>query len=205
MNTEGHAERFSRAADRYYTDRLPGRSQCIQKVLELLNPQLDDVILDIGCGPGIQLIQLAESIRAGIGVDPAEAMIQRARSDAVNCQNLSFVKGSAEKLPEEICQTGVNKIYSNYVIHHLPNTHKREAIRGLANLLPTGGLFILGDMMFSDDPEKHKDLFDYVGYVPENDSPAYVSELKEMFSESNLIPKIHVLNPLVAVILGQKI
>jgi hypothetical protein len=59
--------------------------------------------------------------------------------------------------------------------------------------------------LFSDDPEKHTDLFDYVGYVPKNDSPAYVSELKEMFSESNLIPKIHVLNPLVAVILGQKI
>ncbi len=118
MIIANHKKRFNQGASHYTTDRYPGRGQCVRKVLELLDPQQDDVILDLGCGPGIQLIELAHSIRSGYGVDPAEEMIRRARAEAAG-----YVK--------------------------------------VSELLPGGGLFVLGDLMFSDVPEKHQDLFEF--------------------------------------------
>jgi ubiquinone/menaquinone biosynthesis C-methylase UbiE len=138
----------------------------MQKVLDLLHPQLDDVVLDVGCGPGIQLIGLAPSIRLGYGVDLAEEMIRRAADEASRRANLHFYVATAQRLPDDIHTAGVNKIFSNYALHHLPDQTKRTAIESLSKLLPVGGMLILGDLMFSDNSEKHCDLFEFVGYGP---------------------------------------
>lgn len=204
MKTEEHTRRFNRGADNYVTDRYPGRGQCMQKVLDLLDAQPDDVILDIGCGPGTQLIGLASSIRAGYGVDPAEEMIRRAEGEAADYANLHFHVGSAQHLPAEVRTAGVNKVFSNYALHHLPDQTKRTAIHGLSGFLPAGGLLILGDLMFSDDPEKHHDLLEFVGYGPGSDTPAYVTVLEEIFTSTGLSPTTHILNPLVGVIVGRR-
>lgn len=204
MKTDEHAKRFNRGALRYATDRYPGRGQCMQKVLELLAPQINDVILDVGCGPGSQLVGLAPSIRSGYGVDPAEEMIRRAIGEASSCGNVHFYVGSAQQLPADIHVAGVNKIFTNYALHHLPDPTKRIAIRSLADLLPIGGMLVLGDLMFSDNPETHHDLLEFVGYGPESDTPAYVTALEEMFASAGLSPTTHIMNPLVGVIVGRK-
>jgi len=204
MKTEEHAERFSRGAQSYTTDRYPGRGQCMQKVLDLLDPHPDDVVLDVGCGPGTQLIHLAPSIRSGYGVDPSEEMIRRATHEAAGCANLHFYVGSAQQLPDDIRVAGSNKIFSNYALHHLPDQTKRTVIQRLSDFLPPGGILILGDLMFSDDPERHHDLREFVGYGPGSDTPAYVSALEEMFTAAGLLPTPRILNPLVGVIVGLK-
>lgn len=201
---EKHKKRFNQGASYYTTDRYPGRGQCMRKVLEFLNPQQDDVILDLGCGPGIQLIELAHSIKSGYGVDPAEEMIRRARADAAGYANLHFFVGSAQNIPDIICTGGINKIFSNYALHHLSDHDKRSAIMNLSELLPNGGLFVLGDLMFSDDPEKHQGLFEFVGYGPGNDTPAYVTTIEQIFSSAGLKPATYILNPLAGVIVGLK-
>ena len=194
MKTEEHARRFNRGAQGYATDRYPGRGQCAQKVLDLLDPQPDDVVLDVGCGPGTQLMGLAPSIRSGYGIDPAEQMVRRATDEAAGCPNLRFYIGSAQQLPEDIRVAGINKIFSNYALHHLPDETKSDAIHGLSKLLPSGGMLVLGDLMFSDDPEEHPDLLDFSGYGPGADTPA----------SAGLIPTTHILNPLIGVIVGAK-
>jgi ubiquinone/menaquinone biosynthesis C-methylase UbiE len=204
MKTEEHARRFNRGAQGYATNRYPGRGQCMQKVLDFLDPQPDDIILDVGCGPGTQLMGLAPSIRSGYGIDPAEQMIRRATDEAAGCPNLRFYIGSAQQLPENIRNAGVNKIFSNYALHHLPDETKNAAIHGLAKLLPSGGMLALGDLMFSDDPEKHHDLIEFSGYGPGADTPAYVSALERMFGSAGLSTTTHILNPLIGVIVGVK-
>ncbi|HPB67403.1 MAG TPA: class I SAM-dependent methyltransferase [Candidatus Omnitrophota bacterium] len=176
----------------------------MRKVLEFLDPQSDDVVLDVGCGPGTQLIELAPFIHAGYGIDPAEEMIRRATADAAGHANLHFHVGSAQHLPDAIRTATMNKIFSNYALHHLPDPIKRTSIQSLAQHLPVGGTFILGDLMFSDDPEKHHDLLEFVGYGPGSDMPAYVTTLQEMFTSAGLDLSTHILNPLVGVIIGTK-
>ncbi len=204
MMTEEHKNRFNQGAANYTTNRYPGRRQCMRKVMELLSPQQDDVLLDLGCGPGIQLIELAPSIRSGYGVDPAEEMILRARTEAAGHANLHFSIGSAQHIPDVICTGGINKIFSNYALHHLSDQNKLTAIMRLSELLPTGGLLVIGDLMFSDDPKKHHDLFEFVGYGPDCDTPEYSVSIKQMFMLAGLKPTVHILNPLVGVITGLK-
>jgi ubiquinone/menaquinone biosynthesis C-methylase UbiE len=176
----------------------------MQNVLDLLEPQNEDVVLDVGCGPGTQLVNLSRLIKFGYGIDPAEQMIKQAEQSATNCSNLKFYIGSAEVLPQEINHIGINKIISNYALHHLSDTAKRNSIKNLASLLPYNGRIVLGDLMFSDKPDKHKALFDIVGYGLGCDTPSQLSLLEDMFIESGLSPWAHILNPLVAVIVGKK-
>ena len=204
MMTNEHVERFNLAAREYATDRYPGRSQCMRKVLDLIEPQNEDVVLDVGCGPGTQLIDLSISIKFGYGIDPAEQMIKQAEQSAINCPNIKFYVGSAEALPQIINNVGINKIFSNYALHHLSDLAKRHSIQNLAALLPSNGMIVLGDLMFSDKPDKYKSLFEIVGYGPGCDTPSQLSFLEDTFVEVGLSIWTHILNPLVAVIVGRK-
>lgn len=202
--TNKHIERFNIAAQDYNMDRYPGRAQCMQKVLDFLEPQTEDVVLDVGCGPGAQIINLSRLIKSGYGIDPAEQMIRQAEQSATHCPNVKFYVGSAEFFPQEIHHVGINKIISNYALHHLSDTAKRQSIQNLASLLPDNGMIVLGDLMFSDNPDKYKNLFDIVGYGPGCDTPSQLSLLEDMFIKVGLSPWTHILNPLVAVIVVKK-
>ena len=204
MKTEEHARRFNQWAPTYATAHFPGREECIRTVLQRLAPDSDDILLDVGCGPGAQLIALAPKICAGYGVDPAEEMIRRAQHEAAACSNLHFLIGSAQHLPSELHHAGITKIYSNYALHHLNDEDKEQAIRSLAALLPENGRLILGDLMFSDAPENHRALYDTVGYVPENDTPSTVAALEEIFTRAGLQPDTRLLTPLTAVLIGTR-
>jgi|GEM_PF-2267797 len=204
MKTEEHAERFNQMARGYTTDRYPGRGLCMQKVLALLDPRPGDIVLDVGCGPGAQLRDLAPAIRSGYGIDPAAQMVRRAAEESAGCANIHFYVGSTQQIPADIRVAGVNKIFSNYAFHHLPDETKCSSIHGLSELLPADGVFILGDLMFSDDPAKHHELFDFSGYGPGPDTPAYVSALERMFRSAGLQPSTHILNQLIGVIAATK-
>lgn len=183
--TNRHIERFNIAAKEYKTDRYPGQAQCMQKVLDLLDPQMEDVVLDVGCGPGTQLITLSRLIKSGHGIDPAEQMIRQVEQSATNCSNVKFYVGSAEVFPQEIHHVGINKIISSYALHHLSDAAKRHSIQNLASLLPDNGMIVLGDMMFSDGHDKYKSLFDIVGYGPIRDKPSQLSLLEDMFIKAD--------------------
>jgi ubiquinone/menaquinone biosynthesis C-methylase UbiE len=61
----------------------------------------DDVVLDVGCGPGDHLFALARELRQGIGVDLSPAMIAaaRARAEAVpGASRLRFAIDDANQL-----------------------------------------------------------------------------------------------------------
>ncbi len=59
-------ERFDKASKEYVTDRYIWRKRAGQLVSNLINPSLNDIILDIGCGTGNQIIELSSDIRLGI-------------------------------------------------------------------------------------------------------------------------------------------
>jgi trans-aconitate methyltransferase len=202
--TKEHKKRFNEQASKYNTERCHGRAQCIRKVLELLDPKPNDVILDLGCGPGTQLIELSRSIKYGYGIDLADEMIRRAKAEATGHTNLNFSVGTAQHIPDSIFTVGINKIFSNYALHHLSDSDKHSTIMRLSDLLPAGGLFVLGDLMFSENPENHQDSFEFVGYGPGDDTPSYVSTIEQIFTSAGLKPTTYILNPLVGVVAGLK-
>ena len=63
----------------------------------MLQPQKQDVILDIGCGGGTFTYEIAKKCKTSVGV---ELNLNKNLSQAMNKQpNLTYIKGDAQKLP----------------------------------------------------------------------------------------------------------
>lgn len=202
-------ERFDNASKEYVTDRYIWRYKAAQLVSILVNPNLNDIILDIGCGTGKQIIELSYFIKLGIGIDISEGMIKQSTENArnENRKNVEFYIGTFDKPDGEfnLKDKQVTKIISNYALHHLSLQEKKKAIEEMFDI---GGqslqAIIIGDLMFFENPDKYKDEYDTIGYGPGSDQPSKVEELVECFSNFNFNVVVHKLHPLVGVLVAMK-
>lgn len=100
-------------------------------------------VLDVGCGTGYVLRQLAARLpRASefLGVDAAPKMIEVAR--AASCdERLSFVRGTAEQLPAD--ESACDLLVSTTSFDHW--TDQAAGIRECGRALAPGGTLVLTD------------------------------------------------------------
>lgn len=78
MTNDVTISRFDKGSEHYQTDSIKYRKLSADRVSQLVAPALTDIILDIGCGTGTQLIELAGMIKRGIGIDISSGMVQKA-------------------------------------------------------------------------------------------------------------------------------
>jgi len=99
-------------------------------------------VLDVGTGPGIVAIMLAELGHDVTGVDFSEEMLEAARKNA-NTFNLDvkFRKGDAEKLPFK--SGSFDAVVSRYVLWTVPGPEK--AISEWKRILKPGGRVVIVD------------------------------------------------------------
>lgn len=74
-------ERFNNASSKYVTGSYIWRDRTAKLINELVKPNSKDIILDIGCGTGNQLIELSKKIKLAIGIDISEGMIKQAKEN----------------------------------------------------------------------------------------------------------------------------
>jgi SAM-dependent methyltransferase len=202
-------ERFDNASKEYVTDRYIWRYRSGQLINKLVNPNFDDIILDMGCGTGKQIVDLSKTIKHGIGIDISEGMIVQSTENAnnENRKNVEFFIGTFDE-PEknvDLKEKHITKIIMNYALHHLNLPEKKMAIKKLVYI---GGqslqTIVIGDLMFFENPDKYIDEYDAIGYGPGGDQPSTVEELVECFSEFDFDVVLHQLHPLVGVLLASK-
>lgn len=63
MKNKNDLSRFDLVSEKYRTNSVKYRKISADKVSELIKPNTNDVILDIGCGTGTQLIELSPKIK----------------------------------------------------------------------------------------------------------------------------------------------
>ncbi|KAI1459927.1 S-adenosyl-L-methionine-dependent methyltransferase [Annulohypoxylon moriforme] len=125
------------------------------KIVQWLDPQKDDVILDIGCGDGVVNIQLQEILAQGSGsihgTDSSPAMIEAAKEQAskAGASKCTFEVADALTLPQHPhLQDGhFTKLFSNAALHWVlgscktsPSTQRSFFASALKALTP-GGTF----------------------------------------------------------------
>ena len=202
-------ERFNNASSKYVTGSYIWRDATAKLINELVKPNSKDIILDIGCGTGNQLIELSKKIKLAIGIDISEGMIQRAKENAKRegKNNIEFYIGTflESNLNVDLKEKHVTKIISNYALHHLTMEYKQKAIEKMIVLNEEIEQIIIGDLMFFEDSEKYKSEFSLVGYGPEVDFPSTVKEMEECFEKLHFVTEIHKLHPLVGVIVAKRI
>lgn len=106
-------------------------------------------VVDLGCGPATQLIQIAtlNPEIEFIGVDMSQEMLRHARAHAeeAGVSNVSFMTGDITKL-EAFEPQSVDGVISTVSLHHLPTAgHLEGCFREIRRILKPGGAVYLAD------------------------------------------------------------
>ena len=105
-----------------------------ENLLEILNPQPNERILDLGCGTGQLTAKIAEAGAEVIGIDSAPEMIEKAQQ---NYPELKFQIADAKNF--QLSQP-VDAVFSNATLHWIPEAD--EVIANINKSLKPGGHFI---------------------------------------------------------------
>ena len=104
-------------------------------VVDLLNPQPDERILDVGCGIGQLTVQIAESGADVVGVDSSAAMIEEAQRLH---PGIDFQVGDANDLS---FAKPFDAIFSNAALHWVQEPTK--VATSLSRCVKTGGRLVV--------------------------------------------------------------
>lgn len=108
-------------------------------------------VLEFGVGTGNLSKKLLSAGHFVVGIEPSKAMRREsnAKFPELRIEDGDFL--SFPPIKEEI-----QSIVSTFAFHHLTDEEKERAIKGFANLLPSGGKVIFADTVFENDEAKEK-------------------------------------------------
>lgn len=146
-------------------------------------------LLDVGCGTGRTLHQLARThpeLRLH-GADLSPAYIRLARRRLADVAELTLAVENAEALPWADAMFDV--VTSVYMFHELPRNARRNAVREIARVVRPGGLVVIEDSaQLADSPELAPVLH---GFPREFHEPFYedylADDLAALLGEAGLI------------------
>jgi len=110
-----------------------------------------DRILDIGCGTGTLavLIKRQHAEVQVVGVDPDPKALARARRKAERAGvSVQFEQGYSEELPHGTAS--FDRVFSSFMLHHLPVPAKERTLQGVRRVLAPGGLLHVLDFGAED-------------------------------------------------------
>jgi len=128
-------EYYVTAYDGYEEFLEGGASTRLRKALNYLNPQLGQVILDIGCGRGETLRECGVKSEA-IGIDYSDAAIYFARR-----HGQPLVKATALHLP--FVNGAFNSVLFLEVVEHLPMGDVERCFNEIHRVLNVGGIVVV--------------------------------------------------------------
>ena len=167
----------------------------------------EDVLLDVGTGTGDKAIAAARVCQQVIGIDVSRKSLERARTRAErqSLDNVVFAYGGFEEPCAELnlAPYGITKILAVYSLHHLPDELKKQSLITVANLLHRPGRMVIGDIMFFEDPNEHREEFDEIYYdAGDTDFPSHVEYLTDCLEQMGARVHVEQLHPLVGVIVA---
>ncbi|GAC1597936.1 MAG: hypothetical protein NVS3B21_23000 [Acidimicrobiales bacterium] len=125
---------------------LPVLGEVRRRIMELLAPTPGQRLLDVGCGAGQDVLDLARLVGsdgAVFGVDKSESLLAEARDRAaqVGIDNVEFRFGDAQRLPLD--DDSVDGSRSDRVFQYL--TDPACAVRELVRVTRPGGTVVVAD------------------------------------------------------------
>jgi ubiquinone/menaquinone biosynthesis C-methylase UbiE len=137
---------FDRWAGAYGRSRLLPSLQ--RKALAELAPRADDRLLDVACGAGALVVEVAPRVERAVGADLSEGMLDLARSrlrtagDLNQLASVEFVQAPSDALPFE--DASFTALVCTTALHHFPDP--QASIDEMARVLAPGGRVVIGDM-----------------------------------------------------------
>lgn len=139
---------FDRWARVYSRSRLLATLQ--RRALDELELGPDDRVLDVACGAGKLVREIAPRVERVVGVDLAPAMIERARAET---PGVEFEVAPADSLPFEDGE--FTAVITTTAFHHFPDP--QAAVREMARVLAPGGRLVIADSIRDTPPARFGD------------------------------------------------
>ena len=117
-----------------------------------------DVVLDVGCGAGVDTLFSAMITGPSgkvVGIDLTPAMLERAKKNLsmTDLKNVAFKEGSVENLP--FADEDFNIVTSNGALNLVPD--KAKAFAEICRVLKPGGRLMVADLILTGKLPKEKD------------------------------------------------
>jgi arsenite methyltransferase len=108
-------------------------------------------VLDVGCGAGFDCLVAASLVGPGgsvVGIDPTEAMVERARTNlaATSFANVRFLAARGEEIP--LPDSTVDAVISNAAINLSPD--KEQVLAEIHRVMRPGGRLMLADVFLDE-------------------------------------------------------
>ncbi len=72
-------DQFTRQAVPFAASATIRRQEILDRILEMAEPQPDDTVLDVACGPGLLTCAFARVVKQATGSDLTPAMLEQAK------------------------------------------------------------------------------------------------------------------------------
>lgn len=168
-----------RIAEKHWYDRnvrrAEERASHLDDIAELFYPELekelkDCRVLDIGCGPGGLAIPLAGRVREIVGIDIAEAVVQKSREMARE-QGMDNAAFEVKSIFDLECEKEYDVVLASDLIEHVVD--QRRAVEIIVRCTNVGGIFYLTTNNRLWPIEGHYYL-PFLSYLPKRLADRYV-------------------------------
>ena len=121
------------------------RRQIIPPITRFLRSESATRLLDVGCGTGRTLHQIARThpTMQLWGVDLSPAYVRHARKQLAELAEVTLAVENAEALP--FADGAFDIVTSVYLFHELPRNARRNVVREMHRVLRAGGLLVIED------------------------------------------------------------
>jgi ubiquinone/menaquinone biosynthesis C-methylase UbiE len=145
-------KQFSKTADAFSTFATRDTDDMLSDRVEFAKPQSGEVALDVACGPGTLVLELAVRMRFVRGIDLTRAMLLRALvlQTERHITNASFDQGEAERLPYP--DAVFDLVTCQFAFHHMLNP--AVALKEMARVTKPEGRILIADTLGPESDEK---------------------------------------------------
>jgi ubiquinone/menaquinone biosynthesis C-methylase UbiE len=154
-STEILREEFNRWAEAGKGESMEAEHRpIVEPTLELMHLASTDTVLDVGCGGGWLVREIALRVPQGrvVGMDVSDEMVNRARRASANFRNAEFVVGAVGTIPREA--NFFDKVISVESSYYWPDP--ASGIREIFRVLRLGGSAWILINYYRDNPYCHQ-------------------------------------------------
>jgi len=142
-HSEQIVDQFTRQAEQFARSPTARSEDILERIVRLARPEPQDIALDVACGPGPLVCELARRVRHATGIDLTPAMLAQARhaQHELGLTNVTWDQGDVTAMPYP--DGSFDVVTCRFAFHHFPDP--LAVLREMCRVCCAGGRVVVAD------------------------------------------------------------